>query len=196
MGCVTLSTVACRSSMHSSRLDWVLGEARLISSARTTLAKMGPGPELELPALLVEDGHAGDVAGEQVGGELDAREAAVDGTGQRLGEQRLAHAGEVLHDDVTTGQERDHARPDDFLLAQDHRPDAGGDLTRAPGHLPHLVVLQQFGSRRRRRAGERGVGQIGGPIGHSGPPIQLASGERVYPLSPGAPRRLPPPQPR
>ena len=55
IGCVTLSMVAWRSSMHSSRLDWVLGEARLISSARTMLAKIGPGPELELAALLVED---------------------------------------------------------------------------------------------------------------------------------------------
>ncbi len=39
----TLSMVACPSSMHSSRLDCVLGEARLISSASTTLANTGPG---------------------------------------------------------------------------------------------------------------------------------------------------------
>ena len=30
-------------TMHSSRADWVLGEARLISSATTMLAKIGPG---------------------------------------------------------------------------------------------------------------------------------------------------------
>ena len=29
--------------MHSSSADWVLGEARLISSPTTTLAKMAPG---------------------------------------------------------------------------------------------------------------------------------------------------------
>ena len=40
---VVPSTVTWRSAMASSRADWVLGEARLISSASTTLAKTGPG---------------------------------------------------------------------------------------------------------------------------------------------------------
>src|SRR5687767_984696 len=40
---VTPSIVACRSSMHSSSALWVLGVARLISSARTTWAMIGPG---------------------------------------------------------------------------------------------------------------------------------------------------------
>ena len=42
-GCVTVSTVTWRSSMHSRSADWVLGEARLISSPSTTLAKTAPG---------------------------------------------------------------------------------------------------------------------------------------------------------
>ena len=37
------STVTWRSSMHSSSADWVLGEARLISSPTTMLAKIAPG---------------------------------------------------------------------------------------------------------------------------------------------------------
>src|SRR4051812_34043210 len=41
--CVCTSTVTLRSCMHSSRPDCVFGEARLISSTRMTLAKMGPG---------------------------------------------------------------------------------------------------------------------------------------------------------
>src|SRR4051812_46872676 len=40
---VCRSTVTLRSCMHSSRPDCVLGEARLISSTSTTLAKIGPG---------------------------------------------------------------------------------------------------------------------------------------------------------
>ena len=40
---VVPSTVTCRSSMHSSRADWVFGEARLISSPTTRLAKTAPG---------------------------------------------------------------------------------------------------------------------------------------------------------
>ena len=41
--CGTPSTVTRPSSMTSSSADWVLGEARLISSARTMVAKIGPG---------------------------------------------------------------------------------------------------------------------------------------------------------
>ncbi len=37
------STVTWRSSMASSRDDWVLGGVRLISSARSRLVKTGPG---------------------------------------------------------------------------------------------------------------------------------------------------------
>ena len=40
---VVPSTVTWRSSMHSSSADWVLGEARLISSPSTMLANTGPG---------------------------------------------------------------------------------------------------------------------------------------------------------
>ena len=40
---VVPSTVTCRSSMASSRADWVLGDARLISSPMTMLANTAPG---------------------------------------------------------------------------------------------------------------------------------------------------------
>ena len=40
---VVPSTVTWRSSMHSSSADWVLGEARLISSPTTMLANTPPG---------------------------------------------------------------------------------------------------------------------------------------------------------
>ena len=43
IGWVTPSIVAWRSSMHSSSELWVLGVARLISSARTTWLMIGPG---------------------------------------------------------------------------------------------------------------------------------------------------------
>ena len=89
----TPSTVTWRSSMHSSSADWVLGEARLISSPTTMLAKIGAGLELELAPLLVVDADAGDVAGQQVRGELDAPHRAVDGPGQRLGQQVLPTPG-------------------------------------------------------------------------------------------------------
>ncbi len=153
MGWVKLSMVAWRSSMHSRRLDWVLGEARLISSARTMLAKMGPGRNSNSPALLVEDGDPGDVAGQQVGRELDAGEAAVDGSGERLGQKRLAHAREVLDDDVAPGQQGHDARADDLFLAQDDRADRGGDMCGAPRDFHHLLVLQCRWSHEARSGG-------------------------------------------
>lgn len=41
--CGLPSMVTRPSSMTSSSADWVFGEARLISSARTMVAKIGPG---------------------------------------------------------------------------------------------------------------------------------------------------------
>ena len=41
-GCATPSTVTRDSSITSSSADWVFGEARLISSASTIVAKIGP----------------------------------------------------------------------------------------------------------------------------------------------------------
>ena len=50
-GRVTPSTVTCRSSMASSKADWVLGVARLISSASTTCATTGPGRHSKSPCF-------------------------------------------------------------------------------------------------------------------------------------------------
>src|SRR5918996_92279 len=47
--CVSVSTVTCRSSMHSRSADWVFGEARLISSPSTMLAKIAPGLNSKSP---------------------------------------------------------------------------------------------------------------------------------------------------
>ena len=46
---VVPSTVTWCSSMASRRADCVLGDARLISSARTRLAKMPPGRNSKAP---------------------------------------------------------------------------------------------------------------------------------------------------
>ena len=46
---VVLSTVTWRSPMASSSADWVLGDARLISSARTMFENTGPGRKSKVP---------------------------------------------------------------------------------------------------------------------------------------------------
>ncbi len=58
--------------MTSSSADWVFGGVRLISSASSRLVKTGPCAERERGGARVEDQRAGDVAGHQVGGELQA----------------------------------------------------------------------------------------------------------------------------
>ncbi len=73
------------------------GGARLISSESTMFAITGPGRELEAAGLLVEDGEAGDVGGEQVGGALDAAEGGADGEREGAGEHGLGHARHVFH---------------------------------------------------------------------------------------------------
>ncbi len=45
----TPSTVTRLSSMTSSSADWVLGDARLISSASTIVWKIGPGWKSKVP---------------------------------------------------------------------------------------------------------------------------------------------------
>ena len=84
IGYVTPSIVACRSSMHSSSALCVFGVARLISSARTTWAMIGPGRNSNSVRLLVEDREAGHVRREEVGRELDAPERAADALARAL----------------------------------------------------------------------------------------------------------------
>ncbi len=88
--------------------------------------------ELELARRLVENRHAGHVAGEQVGGELDARDVARDRPGERLGELRLSDAGDVLDEEVPLGEEDRDRDPQLFGLALDHlahlRDDGGREM--------------------------------------------------------------------
>ena len=110
-----------------------------------------PRAELEVAHVLVEDRDAGDVARQQVRGELHPADPAVDGAGEGLGQQRLADPGNVLHEEVPLGEEDGDRRPDDGLLALDDRVHGGGEGCR---DLQHLVQRRaaaggtEFGGRR------------------------------------------------
>ena len=86
------------------------------------------GLEDELPARLMKDAGADQVAGEQVGRELDAVERTGQAAGQGLGQQRLADAGNVLEQQVAVGQQGDEREVDDVVLAQEDRGDVGLQL--------------------------------------------------------------------
>ena len=61
------STVTVRSAIASSSADCVLGVARLISSARKTLAKTGPGRKTNAPVLRSRTGEPVMSAGSRSG---------------------------------------------------------------------------------------------------------------------------------
>ncbi len=62
--------------------------------------KDGTGAELELAVLLVEDRHAGDIVGQQVGRALQALELPAQADGEGPGQHGLADAGDILDQDM------------------------------------------------------------------------------------------------
>ena len=118
------------SCIASSSADCVFGVARLISSASTTLAKIGPGwnsknvPPCACSCTML---RADDVGRHQVGRELNARELEVEHVGQRVHEARLADAGNALEQHVAARQQARHRRRDDLLVPDDAPADLGGD---------------------------------------------------------------------
>ena len=170
------SIVTLPSSMTSRSADWVFGLARLISSASTMFAKIGPGVELERPLLLVVHADAGDVAREQVGGELDAGVGSLHRLRHGARERGLAGSGHILEQHVAVAEHRRQHELDDVALAE-HRPlDVVGDLPerlREPGRLllrdGHgccSSVVTDVGAGRERLRGGHGCGSPGaGGIG-------------------------------
>jgi len=75
----------------------------------------------ELELALVVDVGAGEVAGQQVGGELDAAEAAMDGGGERLHGGRLGQPQRAFDQHVTVGEQADDQPVEQILLADDER---------------------------------------------------------------------------
>ncbi len=112
--------------MASSSAACVFGGVRLISSARITCEKIGPGEKAQLAlagrAVLFDDVGAGDVGRHQVGRELDAAECEVQRAGQRADEQCFRQAGHAFEQAMAAGEERDEHLLDHVVLADD---DAG-----------------------------------------------------------------------
>ena len=127
-GRVCPSTVTWRSSMASSRALCVFGVARLISSASTTWAKIGPGMEVEGAAVAVEDRDAEDVRRQHVAGELDALEVEAEQSGQHVRQRGLADAGQILDQQVAARQQAGQRQPQLAFLAEDDAAGGGHDV--------------------------------------------------------------------
>ncbi len=142
--------------------------------------KDGAGAELELAVLLVVDGYAGDVVGEQVGGALQALELPAQADGEGAGEHGLADAGNILDQDVTFTEQGHHQEFDGVPFPHDDAFDVFSDLCGESLDLVHgssrLMIpwfttrleLQKDCERRKgKRTGnveqEKMRGQPGGP---------------------------------
>ncbi len=94
-------------------------------------------PEFERLRLRVVDAHAGHIAGKQVGCELHSLEGAPAAARERLGEQRLAGARDVLDQKVAAAQKPHDAEFDLRFLPNDDRPEA---LLQTPRHCLDIDV--------------------------------------------------------
>ena len=115
------------------------------------LGEQRAGLEDELAGLLAVDRDADQVAGQQVGRELDAGELARQAAGERLGQQRLADAGHVFEQQVPVGQERDERQPDDFGLAEEHLPDVRREGVEQGGQFLRRTRRRGHAAKRPRR---------------------------------------------
>ncbi len=123
------------------------------------------GAELEVAGVLVVDAHPRDVAGQQVGCELDTADAGVDRASQRLGEHRLADAGHVLDEQVALGEQDDQGCPDHLGLAVDDALDRAGharrDIREVAQAGPGLAPRYDAGLRHRHVGLRPQIGEVG-----------------------------------
>ncbi len=95
---------------------------RLISSARTTLAKIGPLTKLHPPAAFVgflEDLRARDVRRHQVGRELNPLELQVEDLGDRADQQGFRQPRRAGDQTMPSGEQADQELMRRLLLAND-----------------------------------------------------------------------------
>ncbi len=100
-----------------------MGGVRLISSASRMFVKIGPSTKrkFRLPVLVFfQHVRAGDVAGHQVGRELDPLEAHVENAGQRADHQRLGQPRHAFQQAVAAGEDRREELLDHLVLPDDH----------------------------------------------------------------------------
>ena len=141
---VVVPLVTVRSCMASSSADCVFGVARLISSASTRLAKIGPGLEAQrLRAAVVglHDHAADDVGGHQVGRELDARILQVQHARQRAQQRGLAQAGNAFEQHVAAGEQADQHAVDHVRLADDDLADLLPDEVKLSHTLLQSILV-------------------------------------------------------
>lgn len=146
----------------------------------------GSRAELELSRCLVVDGYACYVRGEEIGGELNAADRAVDGPGQGLGEEGFTHARDVFKEKVPLGEQHCEGEPRSIGLTVNDGIDGAKDplacgVERCGIHGGSLVSVKAC-----RRFGDSGI-----VPSRRGDLIYGRAAVRVHlqPFSPGSPVR-------
>ena len=66
----------------------------------------------ELLLARIENTHAENVRGQEIGRKLQAFELRIDGPSQRFGQGRLPRAGKIFEQDMTAGRQRGEYFPE------------------------------------------------------------------------------------
>ena len=117
-----------RSSIASSSADCTLAGARLISSASSIGAKIGPRRTSKRRSVGDVDRRPEQIARQQVGRELDAPEAEAERLRERAHRRRLGEARHALDQHVAAGEEADQQAVDELALADDDAADLVEEL--------------------------------------------------------------------
>ena len=115
------------------------------------------GLEHELLHVFVVDGDARHVTGQQVAGELHARERAIHRARQRIGQRCLAKARQVLDQQMPARGEADERPFDHVVLALYGLAHVGFEPLQRPPRLGHLLRDHELGHDNNRRPSRRGV---------------------------------------
>jgi hypothetical protein len=117
---VAPSTVTWRSSIASSRADWVFGVARVDLVGQDDLGKDGAWAELEELGFLVVEIDAGHIGRQHIRGKLDAAERAADAQGEGACQHRLAPPGTSSISRCPSQSMARRGQADLFVFADDH----------------------------------------------------------------------------
>ena len=101
-----------------------------------------PGMELEAAAFALVDRHADDVGGQHVAGELDALELQPERAREHVRERGLAHAGQVLDQQMAAREQARERQAHLCFLAED---DAAGRLDHALDRPAREIRRLKFG---------------------------------------------------
>ena len=126
-GLIAYSDLAFLHGLEQRRLH--LGGGAVDFIGQDEVGEDGAFADREFAILGGIDEGADQIAGEQVGGELDALEAGLDGIREGLDREGFGQAGHPLDKDMAIGEEADKQSIDEVALADNDLSDFAGQAS-------------------------------------------------------------------